>query len=66
MKNPRHLALAANIAGLAASTATAAPAPVLCGLAPDREAVPAGSPQTVMVKIALDAPEFPRGEPGRR
>jgi len=60
MKTPRLLTLAAS-GLLFASGALSAPAPVRCDLALDREAVPAGSPQTVVVKISLDAPELPRG-----
>lgn len=32
---------------------------VRCTVTPDREALPAGSPQTVVIKIALDAPQVP-------
>jgi len=60
MKNTRMFPFAAALAGLllGATTGAAGPAPVRCELALDREAVPAGSAQTVVIQVALDAPEY--------
>ncbi len=45
---------------LAPAVAASASPAVRCTLTPDREALPAGSPQTVVIKVSLDAPAMPR------
>jgi hypothetical protein len=47
-------------------SATAVAPVVTCTLTPDREALPAGPAQTVVVKVALDAPWCPASRSGRQ
>lgn len=55
----RHLIAACLALGLCLPSAAAAQPAVRCTVTPDREALPSGSTQTVVIKVALDAAPVP-------